>query len=92
MKHFKMLPFFRGTKTREKTLAYAKLIVYYFKVYREIQYQEGVAAVSTGDPGPGWLGVRTGRTGMNWTQIDYPLTGKRQKDNVKWPLAVSVSE
>lgn len=40
----------------------------------ELCPQEGVAAVSTGDPGPGWLGVRTGRTRMNWTQIDYPLT------------------
>lgn len=47
---------------------------------RESVYQEGVAAVSTGDSGPGWLGVRTGRTRMNWTQINYPLTGKRDRN------------
>lgn len=40
----------------------------------ELCPQEGVAAVSTGDASSSWLGVRTGWTGMNWTQIYYPLT------------------
>lgn len=44
-------------------------------------YQEGVAAVSTGDAGPGGLGVGTGRTGMNWAQINYPLTVKKTDAN-----------
>lgn len=39
-----------------------------------VWYQEGVAAVSTGDTGSGWLGFGTGWSGMNWTQINYPLT------------------
>lgn len=43
-------------------------------------YQEGVAAVSTGDASSSRLGVRTCRTRVNWTQIYYPLTGRRQTD------------
>lgn len=36
--------------------------------------QESVAAVSTGDPRSGRLRVRAGRTGVDWTQVYYPLT------------------
>lgn len=40
----------------------------------ELCPQEGVAAVSAGDAGSGWLGVGARWTRMNRTQIYYPLT------------------
>lgn len=62
------------------------MLLYYFRfklfelffLGEGVWYQESVAAVSTGDSGPGWLGIRTGWTRMNWTQINYPLTVKRE--------------